>query len=256
VSESYPILEFDIDPRGVIDPQKLIAPHPEMPDCCVLCFFLEAIEELRTAGKLTEITELRSEMGKNPVHRFKDSSRACAIAHPGVGAPLAAGFLEEIIALGARKIIVCGGAGSLKSGHEVGKLLVPTAAIRDEGTSYHYLPPAREVEPTAKALEALQATLAERSLPYVTTKTWTTDAFYRETKQKIARRREEGCHCVEMEASALFAVARFRSVELAGIFYAGDDLTGEAWDSRNWHTKPDIRRNLLEVAVAACLQIA
>jgi len=84
------------------------------------------------------------------------------------------------------------------------------------------------------------------------TKTWTTDAFYRETKAKIALRKECGCKCVEMEAAALFAVARFRKVEIAQILYAGDDLSGDFWDSRNWNGKQGIRENLLELAIAIC----
>jgi purine-nucleoside phosphorylase len=118
------------------------------------------------------------------------------------------------------------------------------------------MPPSREVAATSAALDALKLTLTEKGLPFTLTKTWTTDGFYRETKRKVSQRKEEGCHCVEMEAAALFAVARFRKVELAEILYAGDDLTGEAWDSRGWHTKSEIRENLLNLAVTACLKIA
>ena len=74
-----------------------------------------------------------------------------ALFHPGVGAPLAAGLLEEVIASGCKKFIACGGAGVLDREIAVGHLIVPTAAIRDEGTSYHYLPPGREVSPSPEA---------------------------------------------------------------------------------------------------------
>ena len=256
MSDLFPILEFDGDPEAIISAGKLLSPHKDMPACCVLCFFQDAIEKLRETGQIIEFTQLRSEIGNNPVYRFKDPAIPCAIGHPGVGAPLAGAFLEEIIALGARKIIVCGGAGSLEATHAVGKLLIPISAVRDEGTSYHYMPPSREVAPTSAALDAVKLTLTEKGLPFTLTKTWTTDGFYRETKRKVSRRKEEGCHCVEMEAAALFAVARFRKVELAEILYAGDDLTGEAWDSRGWHNKSEIRENLLSLAVTACLKIA
>jgi uridine phosphorylase len=227
-----------------------------MPECCVLCFFQDAIENLRKTGQIIEITSLRSEMGNHPVYRFTDSALPCAIGHPGVGAPLVTGFLEEVIALGARKFIVCGGAGTIESAHSIGKLLAPISAVRDEGTSYHYLAPSREVAPTPGALDAVKATLAERKIPFTLAKTWTTDGFYRETRGKIDQRKEEECECVEMEAAALFAAARFREVELAEILYAGDDLTGEFWDSRGWETKFEIRSDLLNLAVAACLKMS
>lgn len=135
----------------------------------------------------------------------------------------------------------------------MGQVLVPVAAVRDEGTSYHYLPPAREVEPTPSALAAVEATLNRHNIAYVRTKTWTTDAFFRETKGKVARRRDEGCLAVEMEAAAMFAVARFRQVELAQMLYAGDNLDAEQWEFRDWPSNLTAREKLVELAAEACL---
>ena len=86
-------------------------------------------------------------------------------------------------------------------------------------------------------------------------KTWTTDAFYRETPAKVKRRKAEGCISVEMEASAFFAVAQFRGVQFAQILYAGDDVSGDKWDSRQWSDQVVAREQLLELAIEACLQI-
>ena len=146
-----------------------------------------------------------------------------AVFHPGVGAPLAAGMLEEIIALGCRDFIACGGAGVLRSEIAVGHVVIPTSAVRDEGTSYHYLPPSREVAPHPAAVAAIESVLRAHGVAYVTGKTWTTDAIFRETPAKVARRRDEGCLTVEMEAAAFFAVAQFRRVRLAQMLYGGDD---------------------------------
>src|SRR5262249_23005595 len=156
------------------------------------------------------ITHLRSEIGTNPIYEMEVEGQRLALFHPGVGAPLAAGFLEELIARGCRKFIACGGAGVLNREIAVGHIIVPSAAIRDEGTSYHYLPPAREVEATPAAVAAIEAALEHHHYNYLVAKTWTTDAMYRETMDKIKRRREEGCLAVEMEAAAFFAVAKFR----------------------------------------------
>ena len=93
-----------------------------------------------------------------------------------------------------------------------GDITVPTSAVRDEGTSYHYLPPGREAYPSPQALDAVTKVLHRNRCRYVKGKTWTTDAFNRETPKKVKRRREQGCITVEMEAAALFAVAGFRGV--------------------------------------------
>ena len=178
-----------------------------------------------------------------------------ALYHPGVGAPLAAGLLEESIALGCRRFIACGGAGVLDRAIALGHLVVPTSAVRDEGTSYHYLPPDREVGPSAEALTALEAVLERRGCAYLRGKTWTTDALYRETAAKVRRRREEGCLVVEMEAAALFAVARFRGVILAQVLYGGDDVSGAEWDSRHWDQSLTVREQVFWLAAEACLAL-
>lgn len=252
MKEKYPILEFDHDTSAMLEPSNIIKRNVAMPEHCVICFFQDVINNLHQENRISEIACLNSEMGRHPVYCIKGAEPATALLHPGVGAPLAAGLLEEAIALGSKKFIVCGGAGTLDSLHEVGKLIVPTSAVRDEGTSYHYLPPSCEVAPTAHALEAVKTTLANAGVPFELTKTWTTDAIYRETRTKIQLRKECGCKCVEMEAAALFAVARFRNVEIAQMLYAGDDLSGDYWDSRNWSSRQEIRRELLELAISVC----
>jgi purine-nucleoside phosphorylase len=90
---------------------------------------------------------------------------------------------------------------------------------------------------------------------YLLAKTWTTDAFYRETRQKVALRKAEGCLTVEMEAAAMFAVAQFRQVQIGQILYGGDNLDGEAWDSRDWVKRWSSREKLVGLAVEACLAL-
>jgi uridine phosphorylase len=96
------------------------------------------------------------------------------------------------------------------------------------------LPPSREVAADREVVAAIIATLERRNVPFVTGKTWTTDAIYRETRAKIAHRAAEGCITVEMESAACFAVASFRRVRFGQILYAGDDLSGDLWDERGW----------------------
>ena len=233
----------------------MIRPIDGIAERCVLCFFQEVFDRLQQRGHTRQIASLRSEIGDHPVYEMDVEGRRLTLFHPGVGAPLAAAMLEEAIALGCRKFIACGGAGVLDRSIALGHLVVPTAAIRDEGTSYHYLLPGREVEPSADGVSAIEAVLKSRGCDYLTGKTWTTDALYRETAAKVARRRDEGCLTVEMEAAALFAVARFRGVPLAQVLYGGDDISGAEWDSRHWDKSTTVRERVFWLAAEACLKL-
>ena len=251
---SAPILEFDPSPTAVIEPSEVIRPA-DVPSHAVLCFFQDVIGSVVAEHGGRVIDHVVSEIGRNPIYELDYEDRRLALVHPGVGAPLAAAFLEELIARGCRAFVACGGAGVLVPDVALGHVIVPTAAIRDEGTSYHYLPASREVAPTADALEAIIATLDARGVPHVTGKTWTTDGVYRETRDKVRRRVAEGCLTVEMEAAAFFAVARFRGVSLGQMLYAGDDLSGDGWDGRGWPHHETGRDLLLRLAAEAVLRI-
>ena len=172
-----------------------------------------------------------------------------------LAAPIAAGLLEEAIAFGCRKFIACGGCGVLEKDIAVGHIIVVSGAIRDEGVSYHYLPPDREVVANASGVSALVNTLNSREIPYRVGKTWTTDAPYRETPNKIASRRAEGCLTVEMESAALMAVAQFRNVIFGQALYGGDDLSGMEWDNREWQSRSEIRESLFWLCADACLTL-
>jgi len=254
IPDSVPLLEFDPTTPAVVEPSVAISPI-DMPEAFVLCFFREAIDRLVADLGGREITRLACEMGSIPVFEIAAGEKRVGIALGGVGAPLAAGWLEELIAYGARRFVVAGGAGALVPDLALGHVLVPTAAIRDEGTSFHYAPASRTIGPTDDALAAVIATLDRRAIPYRTGLTWTTDAFYRETRAKVEARVAEGAISVEMEGAALFAVARFRRVSLAQMVYAGDDLSGDAWDPRSWQAHASGRDLLLRLAVEAALAI-
>jgi 8-oxo-dGTP pyrophosphatase MutT (NUDIX family) len=189
------------------------------------------------------------------VYEWGTGPRAITLVHPGLGAPQGAIILEEMIALGCRAFIACGGSGVLDKEVMAGQLIVPTAAVRDEGTSYHYLPASREVAANDDAVKAIADTLGAAGVSFRFAKTWTTDAVYRETADKIAVRVAEGCLTVEMEAAALFAVARFRGIPLGHILYGGDDVSGLTWDRREAFDRTAARGALVRLAAAACLAI-
>ena len=249
-----PLLEFDPTLTAVVEPSVAVS-AVDVPRAFVLCFFRDAIDRLVTELDGHQITTLESEMGAHPVFEVRTGDQSVGVALAGVGAPLAAAWLDELIARGARGFVAVGGAGALVPDLALGHVIVPTAAVRDEGTSYHYAPPSRTIAPTEDALAAIVATLDRHAIPHLTGLTWTTDGPYRETRGKVQSRVAEGCLTVEMEAAALFAVARFRGVSLAQMLYAGDDLSGEAWDPRGWQGHATGRDLLLRLAIEAALEI-
>lgn len=251
------LLEFDPDPVALIEPGYAFArERGTVPPVAVLCFFSEVLEVLGQDG-IPPVATLTAAHGSHPVRVFRltPESAPVAVLHPGVGAPLAAGFLEEIIALGATTVVACGGAGAVIPGLALGHVIIANRAVRDEGTSFHYAPPGREIDADALGVRIAERVLTSKGVPHTIGKTWTTDALYRETRGKIALRRDEGCIAVEMEASALFAVARFRGIRFAQLLYAGDDVSGAVWDSRQW-TRSVRRRVLFELAAEVALQLS
>jgi uridine phosphorylase len=229
------LLEFDEERVALIEPAEVFARRRgTVPSVAVLCFFSEILETLSNTPGVEQVATLVAAHGRHPIWALTRDDTRVAVLHPGVGAPLAAGFLEETIALGARTVVACGGAGAVVPELAVGHVVLPDAAVRDEGTSFHYLPASREVAADALGVRVAERVLRERGVPYTVGKTWTTDGLYRETRSRIARRRAEGCITVEMEAAAFFAVARFRSVRFAQLLYAGDDVSGAVWNSRKW----------------------
>ncbi len=250
----FALLDYDAAIPAVLEPSQLLDPI-DVAEQCVMCFFQDVISTYREAGQLKQVYRLGSEIGINALYEMTFDGRRLAVIHAGVGAPLSAAFMEELIALGCRKFIACGGCGVLDENVGLGHVIVPTAAVRDEGTSFHYLPPARVVEPSAEAVEAITSTLEKHRVDYVLGKTWTTDGVYRETAGKVALRREEGCITVEMETAALCAVARFRGVSFGQLLYGGDDLSGEAWDHRDWQNQTSTREKLFTLAAEACLNL-
>ena len=148
----YPILEFDIDSKPIIDPSNCFKQLDGV-EFCVLCFFKEVIEKVVIEKKAKIVTTLRSEIGDHPIYEIEYKGKRVAFFHPCVGAPIAAGLMHEAIAHGYKKFVACGGAGVSDNTLEVGKIVIPYSAIRDEGTSYHYIKPGREIEIAADVVK-------------------------------------------------------------------------------------------------------
>jgi uridine phosphorylase len=249
---SSPLFEFDPSPVAVINP-SIYRPPLGFPQHAVMCWFGNVVAE-RTAG-LEPVHRIPFEHGDHAICVVEHHGVPVALVTPGVGAPASASTMEVLIALGAVNIIGCGSCGVVKPGFDVGHVIVPTGAVRDEGTSYHYAPPEAEVLPHPRALAAIDDALTEASVPHDRGLVWTTDAIFRETSEKVARRREQGCLVVEMEAAAMFAVAAFRGAVYGQLLYAGDDVSAAEWDHRNWVRHTGVRDHLLDLALDAVIRL-
>ena len=252
--ETFPILEYDDDKNAVIRPTHIFKPM-DIAKRCVVCNFGEAIEKVLGEYPHRLVTYFEAEAIKLPIYELEYKGEKIALAVAYVGASGAAVQMEVLTALGCRKYMVCGGCGVLQKDIAVGHLIIPTAAVRDEGTSYHYVKPAREIAADERVVKVIENTLAQHGVPYIKAKTWTTDAFYRETPAKIQKRICEGCVTVDMEASAYMAVAQYNKVEFGQILYAGDNLAGAEWDRRDWDSQTAIRENVLRITLDACMSL-
>lgn len=250
-----PLLEYDLDSPGVIEPRFSVG-DADMPARAVFCFFSEVVEKLAARDDARLVDTRMWAHGPHPVLEIDHHGQRLAVVHAGVGAPRAAGLLEEVIALGGRQFVAVGGAGALVPDLIMGRAVVVDSAVRDEGTSFHYAVASRVITADPVLVACLAGTLTDAGVPFVTGRTWTTDAPYRETRSRVARRVEQdGCLTVEMEASALMAVAAYRGVGLVSLLYAGDSLAGDEWDHRGWHSAYEVREGLFWLAADAALRL-
>jgi uridine phosphorylase len=172
-----------------------------------------------------------------------------------IGAPAAITGLEEAIACGGQHFIILGTAGALQADLALGALILPTATIREEGTSFHYVPAGTEVAPNAELIELVAASCAAQGFATRRGPVWTTDAPFRESVSKIQTYRALGILGVEMEAAAMFALAALRGVRLALLAAISDHL-GEEWQPAFLH--PTLTKSAEQMAAIAvrCVALA
>jgi len=167
-----------------------------------------------------------------------------------IGAPNAAASVEELRWMGITNFIAMGSAGCIDERFDESKILVVDRAIRDEGTSYHYIPPATYIEPDKDLTRQLCDFLKTKDIKFERGTTWTTDAFYRETKSRIAKRKSQGAIAVEMESSALAAVCKFHNLKFCQFLYFSDIVKQDNWSWRGTReSRHEIRAQLIELAL-------
>jgi uridine phosphorylase len=153
-----------------------------------------------------------------------------SLSGPLIGAPYAAMVLETLIAWGVRKILFLGWCGSISTKAKIGDIIVPTSAIIDEGTSGHYKKDDNRMSfPSELMVAKLRAALDQKCLKYHHGPVWSTDAIYRETRDKVENYQRQDVIGVEMEISALFTVAQFRKVDIGAMVVVSDELAAFKW---------------------------
>ena len=216
------------------------------PEAVVLCYQNSLLRHILEQHQTT-----RSEQGAIvSLYALNETKNRVAVKGGfGIGAPAAIVVLEELIVQGVQRFLSVGTAGSLQEHVAVGDIVVCDRAIRDEGTSHHYLPPEKYAHAspslTARLVEALRTT----DTPHSVGTSWTIDAPYRETVAEVQHYQSEGVLTVEMEASALFAVAAHRGVEMGSLLTISDSLADVEWD-------PQFRSDTTRVGLETLYRVA
>jgi len=161
----------------------------------------------------------------------------------GIGAPATAMVMDDLVADGVDTFLSIGHAGCLSESVEMGEFIVCSKAIRDEGTSHHYVESEKYARPSDSLVETIRQTLREREEPFHVGPSWTTDAVYRETKAEIEQYAGAGVLTVEMEASAVFTVADHRGVDAGAMFVVSDYLGLSEWEPNFHLASEDLRRS-------------
>lgn len=233
IKNDIPILEFDTDKESVLMPDhdKLAL---NLPERAVFVFLGDYVDEFAQRENMIIEGHFVSATKLYPIYRYNYKGEDICVVQAPVGAAPAAQLMDWLMGYGVRKIISAGSCGTLVDIEE-NAFLVPVKALRDEGTSYHYMPPSRFVDINKTAREAIYSTLDEYNIKFKEVMTWSTDGFYRETREKVNYRKSEGCEVVEMECSALAACAHMREAVWGMILYTADSLANlENHDSRDW----------------------
>jgi len=203
------------------------------PEICVSTFSESIIQRFSALDCTKKIAELYSANGIVPVYKIRYKNTDIAFYLSRVGAPACVVGFEEIIAMGAKKFVLFGSCGVLDDEQVHGRFIVPVSAVRDEGTSYHYVAPAPEIEADPRSIRTLETVLQRCGFPYIKGKTWTSDAIYRETRAAIQERRQEGCLAVEMECASMLAAAKYRQIPFIQFLYGADNLSSDTWEIRD-----------------------
>ena len=235
----------------IIKAEILSKGQKKLPNTAIVCFKKELIDFIEDEEQFEEYSEINVCGDEIKIYKTKIEDKDVVLYRTLVGGPATTAMMEELHARGVKNFIFFGSCGELTSDLAKGAFIIPTEAYRDEGTSYHYIPVSDFVK--VKTVKKLEEIFNKNKIKYELTKTWTTDALYKETKNKTKRRIEEGCKVVEMECASIMAVANARNINAYQFLYSDDTLAGETWDPR---TLKEDRSFILKECLKIAIKIA
>ncbi|MCM1368027.1 MAG: nucleoside phosphorylase [Roseburia sp.] len=240
-----------INEKAIIEPSEVSCDFSlDGIDTAVTAFSDFIFDVFREKYKAVKIGEISGGAGY-AVYRAEVRGKRVAVYKSSVGAPAAAAAMEEIGAVGIKNFVAFGICGALVT-VPPRTFIVPNRAFRDEGTSYHYLPPSDSIE--IKNSGVVARSLERSGISVMTGATWTTDGFYRETRTRAEQMKSNGCVAVDMECAALQAVCDYRKKNFYTFFISADSLAGEKWEP-NYILDPNVT-SVEQAAVAAAAALA
>jgi len=190
------------------------------PEGVVLCLYNGVMKHFGWKYPSRQVRSFQCDL-----HLLKRPAGKVAVAgNFGMGAPAVVALSEQLAAWGTKRLVILGLAGALQEELEPGSIVLGERAIRDEGTSYHYLPPAEQVQAGTTLPAAIAGALAARGLPYSGGAVWSTDGAYRETHEEARYYQGKGVQAVDMESAGLFALGQVKGLETASLLVVGQSL--------------------------------
>lgn len=168
--------EFDRETNAIINPDMCAERIEDFPEVTISCFSWMLFDSMLAAFEARKIAEIHSATGLNPVYEVEYKGKRFALFHSLVGEPICVAQYEELMAMGSKRLILLGNCGVLDKSIEDCGIIIPTSALRDEGTSFHYAKPSDVIEVNKKYRDIFKKVLEDCGYPYVEGMTWTTDA--------------------------------------------------------------------------------
>ena len=241
---------FD-DSEEIVKPEIFTEGLKKLPEIAIVCFKTELIEYVKKSSDFEEYSDTLV-LGDNiKIYKTVINNRDVILYRTLMGGPACNSIMEELHSRGVNKFIFFGSCGKLTSELKKGAFIIPAQAYRDEGVSYHYMPVSDFID--VNTAEKLKTVFDKNNIPYELTKTWTTDAIYKETVNKIKDRVSKGCTVVEIECASIMSVSKSRGFMAYEFLYTEDTLDGELW---NMNELRDDRSALLKECLRISLIIA
>ena len=237
-NNDLPLLSHPLDLQSEFTPQVLIEAvrtkrglvSVAVPKVCILEFDGDLTDNLVQSKAVSPWRNWAC--FHTPMFALDVDGKPCGIVPRTIGGSYAVLIAEQLLASEARVIVGLTSAGRVSPRLRIPSLVIATAAIRDEGTSFHYLPPARSITAPPRPVAPLASELKQLRLAVYEGTVWTTDAPYRETREQLDKYGKEGVLAVEMQAASLFALAEVRKAQIAVVAHVSNatDHEGQPFD--------------------------